>query len=371
MQFANIDVDSYVVDDSLKDIPVTNPMPSVPVNQGCQLIANAGRCVCFQDRTGIIQMMANFSLVVDPDDIQISTDSDTAYSHTNNIVFGTTEVYADFTDNFYSADGSMFILPESGNDYSRDTGFVSSEISDENGDFINNPSITLELPASFVYYGFVINFDGNPPQEMLLQTYNDNVLVGEKTFTDLENENYIPYAFKKFDKIVLTFTKGAPYNRVLVNRFTFSDLSDYKLSFNDIIGDVIGIKEKSVKTVKVKRYTFIAPETEGELPEQKNDDVWYNESVNTTGNEIKVTNPLISSQEHAQLIAEWIKNYYLNNVSYSCKFRGDPTLNATDIIYLDSEVLNTLQVEIEKHTFTYNGAFGGTLEMRRTTRTGD
>lgn len=368
MQFANISVDEYNVDDTLKNISVSNPLPSVQVKQGLQLIANAGRCVCFEDRYGVIQMMANFSLVVDPEDIVVTSDSDTPYSHTSNIVVGTSEVYADFTDNFFSADGSMYLLPESGNDYSRDTGFVSSEIADENGEFTVNPSITLELPASFVYYGFVINFDGNPPREMLLQSYNDDVLVSEVTLTDLQNENYIPYSFKKFDKIVLTFTKATPYNRVLVNKFTFSDLTDYKLVYNDIIGNITGLKEKNVKTVKVKRYTFTEPTSEGELPQQKNDDVWFDVSVLTTGDEVKITNQLISTEEHASLVAEWIKNYYLSNISYSCKFRGDPTLNATDIIYLDNDILNNLQVEIEKHTFTYNGAFGGSLEMRRTIR---
>ena len=369
MEFSGIEADEYVVDDTLKDIPVTNPLPSVAVRQGLQLIANAGRCVCFEDRYGVIQMMANFALVVDPEDIVVTTLSATDYSHPSNITTGTTEVYADFTDNFFSADGSMYLLPESGSDYSRDTGFVSSEIADENGEFTTNPSLTLELPASFVYYGFVINFDGNPPQEMLMQTYNDDALVSEITIKDLENENYIPYSFKKFDKIVFTFTKATPYNRVLVNKFSFSDLTDYKLAYNDIIGNVKGIKEKNIKTVKVKRYTFTESEVEGELPQQKNDDVWVDMGVLTTGDEVKITNQLISTEEHASLVAEWIRNYYLSNISYSCKFRGDPTLNATDIIYLDNDILNNLQVEIEKHTFTYNGAFGGSLEMRRTIRT--
>ena len=84
MQFANIDIDEYNVDDTLKSITVVNPLPSVPVNQALQLIANAGRCVCFQDRDGVIQMMANFSLVVDPDDMQVTTSSATDYSHPQN-----------------------------------------------------------------------------------------------------------------------------------------------------------------------------------------------------------------------------------------------------------------------------------------------
>ena len=40
-------------------------------------------------------------------------------------------------------------------------------------------------------------------------------------------------------------------------------------------------------------------------------------------------------------------------------------MNAGDIIFMESEVLNSLQTEIGKNTFTFNGAFGGNLELRR------
>ena len=368
LTYEGLDVDEYKIDDCLQDITISNPLPSVTVAQALQLLCNAGRCVCFQNREGVIQVMANFSNIVDPEDITVTTISATDYSHTSNILTGTTEVYADFTNYFFSADGSMFILPESGNDYSRDTGFVSSEIADMQGNFVNNPSITFELPASFVYYGFNCNFDGNPPQEMIIKTYNDDAEVSELTVTDLKNENYIPYTFKRFDKLVITFTKAEPLNRVLINKFSFSDLSDYKLTFNDILDNLKGIKEKKIKKVRVKQYTFTQPATEGELPQQKDDGVFFDYPVSDVGEEVTLNNQLISTPEHAQLVAEWLGNYYANNISYSCNYRGDPTLNATDIIHLESELLSNLQVEIEKHRFTYNGAFGGSLDMRRALR---
>jgi hypothetical protein len=40
-------------------------------------------------------------------------------------------------------------------------------------------------------------------------------------------------------------------------------------------------------------------------------------------------------------------------------------LDAGDIVFMESEVLNSLQTEIQKSTFTFNGAFGGNLELRR------
>ena len=73
--------------------------------------------------------------------------------------------------------------------------------------------------------------------------------------------------------------------------------------------------------------------------------------------------------EHAELVAEWIGNYYANNISYDVDYRGRPDINATDIIHMDSEKLNNLQVEIISHNLRFNGgALSGSLELRRALR---
>ena len=38
---------------------------------------------------------------------------------------------------------------------------------------------------------------------------------------------------------------------------------------------------------------------------------------------------------------------------------------------MESEILNNSQVEITEHTLKYNGAFSGTLELRRMSKTGE
>lgn len=62
-------------------------------------------------------------------------------------------------------------------------------------------------------------------------------------------------------------------------------------------------------------------------------------------------------------------NYYANNISYEVKYRGDPTLDAADIIYMESAVVNNLQVEVEKNKIEFNGSFSGNVDLRRAMRT--
>ena len=169
--------------------------------------------------------------------------------------------------------------------------------------------------------------------------------------------------FKSFDTMVFEFTKGYPNNRVLVNQITFGDLSDYVLTKSDMMSQPIGYKEKKVKAVRCKIFTF-ENDSEGN-PKEVEDSVFAIKVLNEVGEIKTVQNPLISTQEHAELLAEWIGNYYANNISYEVDYRGDPRNNAADIIHMESDVLSNMQVEITKHTLKYNGAFSGSMELRR------
>ena len=76
-------------------------------------------------------------------------------------------------------------------------------------------------------------------------------------------------------------------------------------------------------------------------------------------------NQLVGTTEHAEILAEWMGNYYANNISYEVKYRGEPRLMAGDIVHMESEKKSNVQVEVESHKLSYNGAFSGSLELRR------
>ena len=98
------------------------------------------------------------------------------------------------------------------------------------------------------------------------------------------------------------------------------------------------------------------------------DSVYVKQNVSNAGEVKYCENPLVSTEEHAKLIAEWLGNYYANNISYDVDYRGDPIIESADIIYMESEKVSNLQVEIERQKLTFNGAFSGSLSLRRAMR---
>lgn len=366
LNYCGFTPDDYIIDDCLRDIPVVNPLPRARCKELLQIIANAGRCIVYQNRVGQIVFRANFANVIDPEDVTITSDSHAEWSNPQNVMKGSDYVYAEYTDDFFSAAGSMYFLPENGEEY-LETSYVSAEIANEQGEFETVPTISLELKAGFTYYGLFVSFDGNPPQKMVIDTSYLGEHVQTKEINNPEKKAYISDTFKTFDKMVLSFPLATPNNRVLVNKISFGKLTNYRLDYNDIIGDVKGVRETKVKEIQVKIFTFVN-DSKGN-PQQVEDNVYYTHSLNSVGTNIKLENPLISTMKQAQSVAEWVAFYYANNVSYTAEYRGDPILNASDLVYLESKMLNNLQVEIENHKLSFDGTLSGQLEMRRAIRT--
>jgi hypothetical protein len=361
-----LEPDEYEIDECLKDIAITNPLPELSHAECLQLIANAGRCILYQNTAGKICLKANFANVLDPDEMTVDAVGASEWSKPENILTGSNYVYADMTQNFFSLDGSMFFLPENGESY-LETGFVSAEVADDFGLFQITPSITITLPAGYVYYGVIVNFDGNPPQEMVITTHRNGTLQDTVTYSDLEKRSVLNHEYRVFDQMTFTFTKASPNDRVLVNKISFGDLSDYTLKKRYMYDEPVAYREIRKKSVAVKIFSF--ENDEQGKPKEIEDNVHFAQPLNDTGEVIVFENQLIGTQEHAQLVAEWLGNYYANNVSYSIsKFRGEPRLQAADIIHMENDYLPNLQIEISKRTFSFNGAFSGSIEARRALR---
>lgn len=362
---AGLEPDEYFVDSCLQDITVTNPLPTVSHKECLQLIANAGRCSLRQGKSGKILINSNFENIIEPTDLVTYANREADWSKADNVRFGTDIVYADFTKDFAPADGSMLFLPENSEDY-LDTAFVSKDIADENGDFEINPTLTMKLPALFTYYGLQVLFNGNHPLKVTMQTYYDDTLLATYEY-DVTEDLYVFEEMISFNKLVFTFTKGQPHDRILVNKISLGELTDYTLDRDSMKGEPLGSMERKVKDVQVKVFSFKPPSEEGQEPEQVDDSVYYVHNLHSTGQTVTFENQLIGSMEHAQMVAEWMANYYANTISYKVDYRGDPRIDASDIIYMESKLLNNLQVEVESHELKFDGAYSGTLNLRRAT----
>ena len=359
--------DEYFVDDCLRDVNLHNPMPEASHKECLQLLCNASRCILFVDSDGRVNIKANFANVIDPEDMQVTSNGTAWWGNATNVLYGNNNVYAELTRNFMRVDGSQLFLPRNTGTAIEQTGYVTSNVSDENGLFSENPVLTLKLPAAYTYYGLYISFQGNPPKEMKVSTYNGDTLLNTFKYDDLKEKSLLNDEFENFDSIRFEITRAYPKNRVLIDKISFGDLSDYELKKDSMTENPYGYAERKTKEVFVKIYTF--QNGEDNTPQVVEDNVYLKKSINNSGEIRYCENQLISTEDHARTVAEWLGNYYANNISYDVQYRGDPVLEAADIIFMESDIVNRLQVEVETHKLNFNGAFSGSLQLRRAMRT--
>lgn len=364
---AGFEPDDYVIDEYLQTITLVNPMPITTHRECLQTLANACRCIIYENTNNQIVIKANFANIINPENMVIESDSEADWSNAENLFDGATAEYAEFTLNRTFADGSAKILPTNG-DY-LNTAYVSDLIADADGKFYRNGvetyvGFTVTLPASFNYYGAQLLFGGNYPQELQIVTYNNDTVIETVTFNRLSKNSFLQHDFLAFNKFEVRITKGAPHNRVVINKFSFGEATDYNLTYDLMYEKPYGYTEMRVKDIRVKIYTYETDPSTGNVTEV-NDEVYYTHQINPTGITKTVNNPLIHTTAHAQLVAEWLANYYVNNVSYSVNYRGEPRMQAGDVIHMQSDFKNNLQVEVQTNKLTFNGAWKGDLELRR------
>ena len=88
-------------------------------------------------------------------------------------------------------------------------------------------------------------------------------------------------------------------------------------------------------------------------------------SLNARGKTIKWKNPLISNTTMANELAAWLADYYTAGIEYEYDTRGNPELDATDIVYQENEFHDGMRVNIYRHTVNFKQAFSGRVTARR------
>ena len=86
---------------------------------------------------------------------------------------------------------------------------------------------------------------------------------------------------------------------------------------------------------------------------------------NARGKTVKWKNPLISNTTMANELAAWLADYYTAGIEYEYDTRGNPELDATDIVYQENEFHDGMRVNIYRHTVNFKQAFSGRVTARR------
>lgn len=417
-------ISEYYIDPRLKKLYSNNPIPRVKYKEALQIIANACRCVLTQSRDGKVQIKSNFM-----PSASIATNGEETYSNAANVLTGTPKVeYATLAGNYTPTDGTMFFLPRNGK-AALTTGYVSKEISGANGTFTKNPIVTITMGAIRAYYGLKLVFGTALPAAFTIRTYKGGEPVNEYPVEkdEINTTSIILRDFDDFDVMKIEFTKTAePYNRIVLNYFSLSDVVDFTMNRRDMTSSPKAIKQELIKEVIVPCYTYqennreenlvyedidvIAGEVETYYIQDpsygykvKLDEVegkatvvaWSNYfvtikfnvtgsfklevqgyrykivekyatvSLNARGKTVKWKNPLISNTTMANELAAWLADYYTAGIEYEYDTRGNPELDATDIVYQENEFHDGMRVNIYRHTVNFKQAFSGRVTARR------
>ena len=426
---AAVDYREYWIDPYLRDVKVSNPMPAVSHKEALQLIANAGRCILYQDRAGNIFLKSSFIPDMTP-----ASDNETYFSHASNVLDKTTKrAYAMAAVDYTDVQPTQYFLPrdQAGSEY-LNTGYISEAVADENGIFTANPSLSIALEAAFKCFGLTLEFGRNYPATMVFHAYYNGQLMEDYEVPGLSEVTVVSHEFPEFDRLVLEFTRGVPNNRVVLNNITFGDSTDYVLEYGveltktpkgtqlakvrelQVIRTLYGLSAESAKelakeTVSVtaadNRYTFYFSNpsyglTAAITAVQDGQNVTiiecsaYSATVELTGitGEVEVAisgkeyvvtqakvsrqlnptgqletweNPLVSDVIHAANLADWIGDYMRADREYDLQYRGEPRLDANDIAFLENKYVPDLLLRVYEHTLKFDGAFSGTIKARR------
>lgn len=422
---AGIDERDYKLDQYLRKIAVNNPLPCITHKECLQLIANAARGRLYTNRKGVICIAAAFSTVARPERMQIESEDAAMWSNLPSLMNGKEQVeYFALSRDYARADGSMYFLPKSAPYLT--TGFVSEGVADGKGYFTKNPEIKITLEAAMVYYGVKIRFFGNAPLAFRIHTSYEG--RGQEDFMvsgPWEDEAYITHEFMVFDTIVIEFTRVRPDSRVFVRSVVFGEVTDYVLDYHGMMKSPKGIQTEKVSRVEVIQNLYSrGAETRTIIQEEldvsgENEHLFYfsepyfavevtagnrhlevlesscyfvradvssltgNLAFTVTGKEYLVSsklysrilntigkierwnNPLVSSEELAGQLAEWLGNYFVNNIEYEISYRGEPRLDAGDIVFLENKYIDHLQIQLYEHSLSFNGSLSGTVKARR------
>ncbi len=121
------------------------------------------------------------------------------------------------------------------------------------GSYVVNPTVEINLEASFKCFGLTMEFGSNNPSQMVFHAYHDGELVENYKVTSLTATTVISHEFEEFDRLALEFTKGHPNNRVILNNITFGDSTDYVFEY----GHELTKTPKGTQLAKVRELQVI------------------------------------------------------------------------------------------------------------------
>lgn len=416
----------YFMDPYLKNVIVNNPMPVVKHSEALQIIANAGRCILYQGRDKKIRMKASFvpDLSVDVNNqteyssiekLLKSTPKDAYAIHSNDfsVVDGTVLFMPSdgqyketgYVSNSIADENGLFkenpvvtITPEASfyvygvllnfrnvapKEYVITTYSSEEQVTQVT---ISNPDVESVVADEFEPFDkMVIEFTkGHPNSRITI----DSILVNDITDYTLERSLDIygnPTGERK-EKLKSISIAQHVYNEtaesktlktekiVLKDDITRKTINLNKPSFEfEILTDSENVNAQIVEQSSYMAVVEFTKLIEGDLSvdyklvgkEYLVNDSSYVVMHNEHGNEIEWNNPLVSTETLAGDLEAWLAEYFLGDVEYNISWRGDPRVDAGDLMYLELKNRETALIKMYENSIKFNGAWSATTKARK------
>ena len=397
-------ITDYILDVEMQNVIIYNPLP-IDTHKAClQIIANVCRGILYDDREGRITIRTS----VLP---QVSNTAQSAnveaYSVSRNTVSSSMVYdYATFENNYFRLDGTQYFITENPSSY-LPCGFVSVP-ADANGEFgQSDPYIDLEFSNTVTVNGLTLQFGDAIPQELTITEYKNNVPGSTITVTDMSTSTSVTQIFIDVDKLRITFTKVLPLQRIHLNKVALSGALNYEIGYHDLKESPIATGIERVSSVNVHMFqyskgtteevllsadavagdnTFVLTDDAHDLSAEYKDgraatitivesgahyivinapaegeilikgtkylivENIYTNVMHESGSEKELRNELISNRTVARNVAIWLSEFFDNDVEYDVTYRGDPTLDCDDIIYLENKYVERNLIRVTSET---------------------
>ena len=128
---------------------------------------------------------------------------------------------------------------------------------DSSRTLIETPKIAIDLEAAYVPYGILVQFRNLAPEEMHIATYYEGAVVTEWTVTEPGLEYITHDRLALFDRMIITFPKGIPNGRIVVERILIGDVTDYTLTYTtDLQATPAGTRKEKLQSINVQRSLY-------------------------------------------------------------------------------------------------------------------
>lgn len=393
-------IENYRIDNYLQTMHTKNPLPVEKHKNLLQLIANAARSIMRETRDGGIEIKSSFT----PDIVSVTTNGQTIYSNAENVVNEdiTVSDYATSEKNFSRVDGLHYFLPRASSTYAA-TGFISSYVSDADGEYTTKPEITIEWETAWTFFGMSMAFYNVKPNSLTIYAYRYNELISTKEYDELDYMTAIEDAFMDISKIRVVFNSTNPYQRIHLSHMAFGDITDYVIDYSDMTASPTASVAEKVKNVNVTYYEYSYGSSQKKLSSTiavegtnivtfnnpahdytlsyagsetgtltiVSSGAYYVEFTSTVAAEVNIngiefvvstkeltqevrqigtdktaSNMLIDNATDAQNEAEWLAEYFANDIDYVISYRGEPALDPDDLIYTENKNIEKNLVRI-------------------------